>query len=106
MASYQVLDLLYNHNPYLIRSPYIYPQAGAIVCDTPSTPINESLRILSAESGLTEGSKIVLQCDDSLLPSHPRTATCVQVLGRGEWVPNLADLHCEGVLHKIASESL
>ncbi|XP_064406729.1 uncharacterized protein LOC135351603 [Halichondria panicea] len=80
--------------------------AGAIVCDTPSTPINESLGILSAESGLTEGSKIVLQCDDSLLPSHPRTATCVQVLGRGEWVPNLADLHCEGVLHKIASESL
>ena len=71
------------------------PQAGAIVCDTPSTPINESLRILSAESSFTEGSEIVLQCDDGLLPSHPRTATCVQVLGRGEWVPNPADVLCE-----------
>ncbi len=75
------------------------------MCDTP-TPINESLRILSAESGFTEGSEIVLQCDDGLLPSHPRTATCVKVSGRGEWVvPIPADLLCEGVLHKTASES-
>ena len=67
------------------------------MCDTPSTPINESLRILSTESGFMEGSEIVLQCDDSLLPSHPRIATCVKVSGRGEWVPNPADLLCEGI---------
>ncbi len=65
------------------------------MCDTPSAPINGSLSILSAESGFTEGSEIVLQCDDGLLPSHPRTATCVKVSGRGEWVPNPADLLCE-----------
>ncbi len=70
------------------------PQAS-IVCDTPSTPINESLIIFSAESGFTEGSEIVLQCDDGLLPSHPRTATCVNVSGIGQWVPNPADLLCE-----------
>ncbi len=75
------------------------------MCDTPSTPINGSFTILSAESDFTEGTEIVLQCDDGLLPSHPRTATCVKVSGRGEWVPNPADLLCEGVLHKIASES-
>ena len=69
------------------------------MCDTPSTPINESLRNLYAESGFTEGSEIVLQCDDGLLPSHPKTATCVKVSGRGEWVPNLADLLCEGVFN-------
>ncbi len=34
------------------------------MCDIPSTPINESLRIVSTESGFTEGSEIVLQCDD------------------------------------------
>ena len=75
------------------------------MCDTPSTPINGSLRIFFVESGFTEGSEILLLCDDSLLPSYPRTATCVKVSGRGEWVPNSADLLCEGVLHKIASES-
>ena len=75
------------------------------MCDTSSTPINGSLRILSAESGFTEGSEILLQCDDGLLPSHPRTVTCVKVSGRGEWVPNPADLLCEGVLHKTDSES-
>ena len=91
------------NNP-LISSSFS-PQAGAIMCDTPSTLINENLSIVSAESSFTEGSKIMLQCDDGLLPSHPRTATCVKVSGRGEWVPNPADLLCEGVLHKIASES-
>ena len=75
------------------------------MCDTPSTLINESLRIVSTESGFTEGSEIVLQCDDGLLPSHPRTATCVNVSGRGEWVPIPTDLLCEGVLHRTASES-
>ena len=49
------------------------------MCDTPSTPINGSFTILSAESGFTEGTEIVLQCDDGLFPSHPRTATCVKV---------------------------
>ena len=71
-----------------------------------STPINGSLRIVSTESGFMEGSEIVLQCDDGLLPSHLRTATCVKVSGRGEWVPNLADLHCEGVLQDIIVTSI
>ena len=74
------------------------------MCDTPSTFINGNLRILFNEFGqkFTEGSEIVLQCDDGLLPSHPRTVTCVKVSGRGEWVPNPADLLCEeGILHKI-----
>ena len=72
------------------------PQTGSesIVCD-PSTLINGSHRILSTESDFTEGSEIVLQCDNGLLPSHPRTAMCVKVSGRGEWVPNPADLLCE-----------
>ncbi|XP_064406172.1 uncharacterized protein LOC135351151 isoform X2 [Halichondria panicea] len=69
--------------------------AGAIVCDTPSTLINGSFTILSTESDFTEGSEIVLQCDNGLLPSHPRTAMCIKVSGRGEWVPNPADLLCE-----------
>ncbi len=37
----------------------------------------------------------MFQCDDGLLPSHPRTATCVNVSGIGQWVPNPANLLCE-----------
>ncbi len=69
------------------------------MCDIPSTPINESLRIVSTEFGFMVGSEIGLQCDDGLHPSYQRAATCVKVSGRGEWVPNLADLLCEGVFN-------
>ncbi len=62
------------------------------MCDTPSTPINGNLTILS---GFTEGSEIVLQCDNGLLPRHSRIATCVKVSGRGEWVPDPHDLFCD-----------
>ena len=62
------------------------------MCDTPSTPINGNLTILSTKFGFTEGSEIVLQCDNGLLPRHSRISTCVKVSVRGEWVP---DLFCD-----------
>ena len=40
------------------------------------------------------GSEVTYRCDDGLFPTSVMTSTCTDVGGRGEWVPDPAQLVC------------
>ena len=40
------------------------------------------------------GSEVTYHCDDGLFPTGVMTGTCTDVGGRGEWVPDPAQLMC------------
>ena len=40
------------------------------------------------------GSEVTYHCDDGLFPTSVMTSTCTDVGGRGEWVPDPAQLMC------------
>ena len=62
------------------------------LCDVPQPPVNGS--ISGQSSLLPVGSEVTYHCDDGLFPTGVMTSTCTDVGGRGEWVPDPAQLMC------------
>ena len=78
--------------------------ASSILCALALSPVNGSLGYHSIPSLL--GTYITYHCDDGLFPTGVMTSTCTDVGGRGEWVPDPAQLMCEEQLGKLYSNCL
>ena len=66
---------------------------STVSCRTPGSPYmgsvdNEGL------SSFSLGSNVTYQCDSGLFPNDIQVSTCHEVMGRGLWVQNPADLVC------------
>ena len=62
-------------------------------CETPEQPVNGSVSV-EGQAPHPLRSMVTYHCDDGFLPTAVMTSTCTDVGGRGEWVPNPAQLMC------------
>ena len=69
---------------------------STVMCRLPGSPSmgsvdNEGL------SSFSLGSTVTYQCDSGLFPNDIRVSTCREVMGRGVWIQNPADLVCREI---------
>ena len=69
----------------------------SVLCSVPQSPVNGNVNghpTLHPLLYLDVGSEVTYHCDDGLFPTGVMTSTCTDVGGRGEWVPDPAQLMC------------
>ena len=77
----------------IVSKTYFYNSSYNLdFCDALKTPANGS--VSSRHFLHPVGSEVTYHCDDGLLPTGVMTSTCTDVGGRGEWVPDPAQLKC------------
>ena len=54
--------------------------------------VRQCIYYSNTESSLYVGSEVTYHCDDGLFPTGVMTSTCTDGGGRGEWVPDPAQL--------------
>ena len=69
-------------------------EAPPVTCGSPQPPSNGSVDFGNQTQLYVQGTAVTFQCDDGLFPNDKMITTCTDMLGRGEWDPNPADLIC------------